>query len=151
MEILNKKIGQYFIVEDKEAGIVLTGSEIRCIKKQGMDISNSFIYIDQNNEAFLVNSNIPMASTIDGFQKYDPVRSRKLLLHKREIFKLKGMVAEKGYTIVPKKCYFVRNKLKCLISVVKGKKDYDKRQDIKERESNKEIERAMKKEQKVNF
>jgi SsrA-binding protein len=151
MEILNKKIGSYFIIEDYEAGMVLNGSEVRCIKNNGMDIKNAFVYIDNKNEAWLVNSNIPMSNTIDGFQKYDPIRSRKLLLNKREIFKIKGLISEKGYTVVPKKCYFVKNRLKCLISVVKGKKEYDKRQDIKERESNREIERYVKKEQKVNF
>lgn len=151
MEILNKKIGQYFIIEDKEAGIMLTGAEIKCISKQGMDISHSFVYIDQKDEAWLVNSNVPIMSTINSFKTYEPMRTRKLLLKKKEIFKLKGMIAQKGYTIVPKKCYFSNNKLKVLISVVKGKKDHDKRDDIKSRESNIEIQRHMKKEQKLNF
>lgn len=151
MEILNKKIGHFFVIDDYEAGIVLTGAEIRCIKKQGMDIKNSFVHIDHNNEAWLVNSNIPMALTISNQNEYNPIRTRKLLLNKREIFKIKTIVNEKGYTVIPKKCYFVRNKLKCLISVVKGKKEYDKRNDIKERDSNKEMQRAMKNIQKVNF
>ena len=151
MNIINKKINQYFVNEEFEAGIILTGAEIKCIRSRGMDINQSFIFIDNNNEVWLTNSNIPMTNQVSGFNNYDPIRSRKLLLNKKEIYKIKGMVSEKGFTIVPKKCYFKGQRLKCLVAVVKGKKEYDKRQDIKERESKVEMERAMKKTQKRNF
>lgn len=151
MNIVNKKIGQYFIEAEFEAGIMLTGAEIKCIRSRGMDISQSFVHIDPKGEVWLVNSNVPMLNSVAGLVPFDPVRSRKLLLNKKEIFKMKGMVTEKGFTIVPKKCYMKGQRLKCQIAVVKGKKEYDKRNDIKERESNREIERAMKKTQKVNF
>lgn len=144
MNIVNKKIGDYFIEAEFEAGIMLTGAEIKCIKARGMDITQSFIHIDPAGEVWLVNSNVPMTVQVGGSENFDPVRTRKLLLNKREIFKMKGMVAEKGFTIVPKKCYLKGRNLKCLIAVVKGKKSYDKRNDIKERESKREVDRAMK-------
>jgi len=144
MNIINKKIGNYFVEDEIEAGIMLTGAEIKCILDRGMDINQSFVHIDPAGEVWLVNSNIPMMASVVGIEHFDPVRTRKLLLHKKEIFKMKGMVAEKGYTIVPKKCYLKGRKLKCLIAVVKGKKIYDKREDIKERESKREVDRAMK-------
>lgn len=151
MNIQNKRISQYHIKEEFEAGIMLTGAEIKCIRARGMDISHSFIYIDQNNEVWLTNSNIPMTTTVVGFELFNPVRSRKLLLKRREIDKIKGMVSEKGYTIVPKKCYLKGQFLKCTIAVVKGKKDHDKRQDIKDRETKIEVQRAMQSKQRRHF
>src|SRR5690606_37253754 len=106
MNIVNKKINQYFVAEEFEAGIILTGAEIKCIRARGMDINQSFIFIDNNNEVWLTNSNIPMTNQVSGFNNYSPTRSRKLLLNKKEIYKMKGKVSEKGFTIVPNKCYF---------------------------------------------
>jgi SsrA-binding protein len=151
MNIVNKKIGNYFIQDEFEAGIMLSGAEIKCIRSRGMDINQSFVHIDAAGEAWLVNANIPVMSTVVGIEHFDPIRTRKLLLNKKEIFKIKGMITEKGYTVVPKKCYMKGQRLKVQIAVVKGKKEYDKRQDIKERESNREIERVMKKNQKTNY
>ncbi len=151
MNIINKKIGNFFIQDEFEAGIMLTGAEIKCIRSRGMDINQSFVHIDGKGEVWLVNANIPMMNTVIGLVPFEPTRSRKLLLNKREIHKILGMTTEKGYTVVPKKCYLKGQKLKVQIAVVKGKKEYDKRQDIKERESNREIERVMKKSQKTNY
>lgn len=151
MNIVNKKIGNYFIQDEFEAGIILTGAEIKCIRSRGMDINQSFVHVDNAGEAWLVNANIPVMATVVGIENFDPTRSRKLLLNKKEIYKITGMITEKGFTVVPKKCYLKGQRLKVKIAVVKGKKEYDKRQDIKERETNREIERVMKKSQKTKY
>ena len=133
MEILNKKARfDYFVEEEIEAGIALVGTEIKSIRKGSADLKESFVII-KNNEAFLLNSYIALYEQGNQFN-HDERRSRKLLLHKKEILKLKEKIKLQGLTLVPLKMYFKNGKVKVLIGVCKGKKNYDKRQTIKERD-----------------
>lgn len=133
MEILNKKARfDYFVEEEIEAGIALVGTEIKSIRKGSADLKESFVII-KNNEVFLLNSYIALYEQGNQFN-HDERRSRKLLLHKKEILKLKEKIKLQGLTLVPLKMYFKNGKVKILIGVCKGKKNYDKRQTIKERD-----------------
>ena len=133
MEILNKKARfDYFVEEEIEAGIALVGTEIKSIRKGSADLKESFVII-KNNEVFLLNSYIALYEQGNQFN-HDERRSRKLLLHKKEILKLKEKIKLQGLTLVPLKVYFKNGKVKILIGVCKGKKNYDKRQTIKERD-----------------
>lgn len=133
MEILNRDAKyNYFILEEIEAGIVLVGSEIKSIKKGSANLKDSFILI-KNNEAFLLNSYVDQYNMANQF-KHDERRTRKLLLHKKEIKKLNEKVKMGGLTLVPLKIYFKNGKAKVLVGLCKGKKTYDKRQTIKERD-----------------
>jgi SsrA-binding protein len=133
MEILNKKARfDYFVEEEIEAGIALVGTEIKSIRKGSADLKESFVII-KNNEVFLLNSYIALYEQGNQFN-HDERRSRKLLLHKKEILKLKEKIKLQGLTLVPLKMYFKNGKVKVLIGVCKGKKNYDKRQTIKERD-----------------
>ena len=133
MEILNKKARfDYFVEEEIEAGIALVGTEIKSIRKGSADLKESFILI-KNNEALLLNTYI--AHYLEGNQfNHDERRTRKLLLHKKEILKLKEKISMQGKTLVPLKMYFKNGKVKVLVGVCKGKKNYDKRETIKERD-----------------
>lgn len=133
MEIVNKKARfDYFVEEEIEAGIALVGTEIKSVRKGSVDLKDSFVHI-KNNEVFLINAYISQYTEANQFN-HDERRSRKLLLHKKEIKKLQDKVKIEGYTLVPLKMYFVKNHVKVLIGVCKGKKLYDKRETIKERD-----------------
>ncbi len=133
MEILNRDARyNYFILEELEAGIALVGTEIKSIKKGSANLKDSFIII-KNNEAFMINSYVALYSYGNQFN-HDERRTRKLLLHKKEIKKLSLRVKTEGLTLVPLKIYFKNGKAKVLIGVCKGKKNYDKRESIKERD-----------------
>ena len=133
MEIINKKARfDYFVEEEIEAGIALVGTEIKSVRKGSVDLKDSFVHI-KNNEVFLINTYISQYTEANQFN-HDERRSRKLLLHKKEIKKLQDKVKIEGYTLVPLKMYFVKNHVKVLIGVCKGKKLYDKRETIKERD-----------------
>jgi SsrA-binding protein len=133
MEIVNKKARfDYFVEEEIEAGIALVGTEIKSVRKGSVDLKDSFVHI-KNNEVFLINTYISQYTEANQFN-HDERRSRKLLLHKKEIKKLQDKVKIEGYTLVPLKMYFVKNHVKVLIGVCKGKKLYDKRETIKERD-----------------
>lgn len=133
MEIINKKARfDYFIEDEIEAGIVLVGSEIKSVRKGSVDLKDSFVHI-KNNEVFLINTYISQYTEANQFN-HDDRRSRKLLLHKKEIKKLQDKVKIEGYTLVPLKMYFKGSNAKILIGVCKGKKLYDKRETIKERD-----------------
>ncbi len=133
MEILNRDARyNYFILEELEAGIALVGTEIKSIKKGSANLKDSFIII-KNNEAFMINSYVALYSYGNQFN-HDERRTRKLLLHKKEINKLSLRVKTEGLTLVPLKIYFKNGKAKVLIGVCKGKKNYDKRESIKERD-----------------
>ena len=133
MEIINKKARfDYFIEDEIEAGIALVGTEIKSVRKGSVDLKDSFIHI-KNNEVFLINTYIAHYLEANQFN-HDERRSRKLLLHKKEIKKLQDKIKIEGYTLVPLKMYFVKNHVKVLIGVCKGKKLYDKRESIKERD-----------------
>ena len=133
MEILNKEARyNYFIDDEIEAGIALVGTEIKSVRKGSVDLKGSFVHI-KNNEAYLLNTYI--AHYLEGNQfNHDERRTRKLLLHKKEIKKLEEKIKLQGVTLVPLKLYFKNNKAKVLVGVCRGKKLYDKRETIKERD-----------------
>lgn len=133
MEILNRQANyNYFVLETYEAGIVLKGTEIKSIRAGKCNIKDSYAII-KNDEAFLLNCHISPYENGNQFN-HDETRTRKLLLNKREIFKLRDKVNIEGNTLIPLKIYFVKNKAKITIGVCKGKKNYDKRESIKEKD-----------------
>ena len=144
MEIINRKAKfDYFIEEEYEAGIVLTGTEIKSVRNGSCNIKDSYGII-RNDEIFLLNMFINHYKEGNIFN-HEETRTRKLLLHKKEISKIKKLIDLNGYTIVPLKLYFnQRNKLKVLLGVCKGKKDYDKRETIKQRDINREVKKNLK-------
>lgn len=137
MEIRNKKANfDYEIHESIECGIELTGTEIKSLRKGSAQLKDTYAII-RNNEVFLLNMYIAKYEEGSNFN-HDERRSRKLLLHKREIQKLKESVEKVGYTLVPLKAYLKNNRVKILLGVGKGKKTYDKRQAIKKRDLKRE-------------
>lgn len=133
MEILNRKATfNYFIEDSIEAGIELKGTEVKSIRNGSGDIKDAYVRI-KNNEVFITNMYIPKYDEGNIFN-HDERRERKLLLHKKEIKKLKSDLEVDGYTLVPLKVYFKRNKAKVLVGIAKGKKNYDKRASIKEKD-----------------
>ena len=139
----NKKAyHDYFILDTYEAGIVLTGTEIKSIRMGKVNIKDSYAII-RNNEIYLLNTHISLYEEGNRFN-HDEDRTRKLLLHKKEILKLKDKLEIEGYTLVPLKIYFVKNKAKVLIGVAKGKKNYNKKETIKERDIQREMEKSLK-------
>jgi len=145
--VQNKKASHdYFIEETIEAGIVLTGTEIKSIRHGRANLKDSFAKI-MDGEAFLWNMHI---SPFEQGNRHnvDPTRSRKLLLHKHQIFKLMGHVKEKGYALVPLKMYIKNGYAKVLIGLAKGKKNYDKRQDLAKKDAQREMARALRDRQK---
>lgn len=136
-EINNKKAYfNYFIEEEIESGIALLGTEIKSIRKGSVNIKDSYIRI-KNNEAYIINMYIAKYETGNVFN-HDEYRERKLLLHKKEIKKLKEECTISGYTLIPLKVYIKDSKAKVLIGVCKGKKLYDKRESIKKKDLEKE-------------
>ena len=143
MEILNRQASyNYFIEDTYEAGIVLKGTEIKSIRAGKCNIKDSYVII-RNNEAFLLNTHISPYEQGNIFN-HEETRTRKLLLNKKEILKLKDMVVLNGHTLIPLKAYFKNGRLKILIGVCKGKKNYDNRETIKERDIKREIARDFK-------
>ncbi len=132
----------YFIEETYEAGIVLQGTEIKSIRAGRVNLKDSFARI-HNGEAFVHNMHISPYEQGNRFN-HDPTRTRKLLLHKNEINKLIGYTQQKGYALVPLKLYIKNGFAKLLIGVGKGKKQHDKREDLKQKAAKREVERAMK-------
>lgn len=132
----------YFIEETYEAGIVLKGTEIKSIRAGRVNLKDSHARID-NGEVHLINMHI---SPYDHGNRYnhDPTRTRKLLLHKKEIDKLIGLTQRQGYTLVPLKLYIKNGFAKLLIGLGKGKKLYDKREDLKQKQMKRDIDRALK-------
>lgn len=139
----NKKAyHDFFILDTYEAGIELKGTEIKSVRKGSVNLKDSFIHI-KNDEAFIENMHIAPYEQGNRFN-HEPLRTRKLLLHKKQIKKLQKEVKENGLTIVPTKLYFNTSKLKVEVALARGKKLYDKRQDLKEKDSKRDIERALK-------
>lgn len=140
---VNKKANfDYAIEETIEAGIVLKGTEIKSIRKGKVQLRDAFILI-RNNEAWISNMHINPYEQ-GNIHNHDPVRVRKLLLHKKQIASLAGTMKEQGYSIIPLKMYIKNGFAKVLIGVGKGKKLYDKRQDLKEKEHKRDMQRAFK-------
>ena len=139
----NKKaFHDYFIEKKYEAGIELQGSEVKSIKQGKVSIKESFVG-DRNGEMFIYGMHVtPFKEAYD--QKIDPTRTRKLLLHKKEIDTLIGKKTQDGYTIVPLSVYEKNGLVKIELALAKGKKQYDKRETIKRKEADRRIDRALK-------
>lgn len=143
MEIKNKKAYfDYYVESEIEAGIVLTGTEIKSVRNGSVNIKDTYIRI-KNLEAFVINMYIAKYETSSIFN-HDEYQERKLLLHKKEIKKIKEKNGEEGYSLIPLKVYIKNGKAKLLIGICKGKKLYDKRATIKQRD----IDRSYR--QKIN-
>ena len=139
----NKKASfNYFLDEFFECGIVLTGTEIKSIRNHNPSLSDSYALI-RRGEVFLINMNIPVYDKGNIFN-HDPLRQRKLLLHKEEIQKLIKKTEQQGYTLVPTKVYLKDGLAKIEIALARGKKMYDKRETIKEKDIKREIAKNMK-------
>ena len=130
----------YFILETFEAGLVLTGTEVKSLRAGKASLGEAYATVE-NTEAWVRQMHIPPYEQGNRFNP-DPVRARKLLLHRAQIAKLEQAVAQKGLTIVPLRLYFSRGRAKLLIGIAKGKKVYDKRHAIAERDSKREMDRA---------
>lgn len=139
----NKKAYHDYFIEDKyEAGIVLHGTEVKSMRMGKCSIKEAFIRIE-NGEVFTYGMHVSPYEKGNIFNK-DPLRVKKLLLHKQEINKLTGKIAEKGYTLVPLQVYFKDGKAKVEIGLARGKKLYDKRQDIARKDQRREAEKELK-------
>jgi len=138
----NRRATHDYFVEDRfEAGIVLVGSEIKSIRAGQVQLREAYVRAD-GREVLLLNAHIATYDPAAG-QNHTPLRPRKLLLHKKEIAKLLEHVRQKGYTIIPLKMYLFKGRAKVEIALAKGKKQYDKRQVIAKRESQREMDRAL--------
>ncbi len=143
MEILNRKAKHdYFIEETYEAGIELTGTEIKSIRDGSANIKDSYGII-KNDEVFLLNMFISQYKEGNIFN-HNETRTRKLLLHKKEIKKIKDKLELQGLTLIPLKIYFKKNIAKVELGVCRGKKNYDKRETIKERDIKRNVEKTLK-------
>lgn len=143
MEIVNREARfNYFVLESIECGIVLTGTEIKSIRDGKCNLKDSYARI-RNNEIYLLNMNVAEYKEGNIFN-HNPKRTRKLLLHKNEILKLSSKIEQDGLTLVPLKLYFKKNKVKILLGLCKGKKTYDKRETIKERDLKREANKLQK-------
>ena len=139
MEIKNKKANfDYYIEESLECGIELKGTEIKSLRRGSGDLKDTFAII-RKGEVYLVNMYIAKYEEGNRFN-HEERRTRKLLLHKKEIKKLKEKVEREGYSLVPLKVYLLSGKVKVLLAVCRGKKNYDKRQSIKERDIQREVQ-----------
>jgi SsrA-binding protein len=131
----------YFIDEKLEAGIMLTGSEVKSVRNGRTNLRDGFVRID-GNAAWLENVHIsPYAQA--NVMNVEPMRPRKLLMHRKEIASLIGKVRQKGYTLIPLRVYFKRNHAKVEVGLARGKREYDKREAIAERDAKREIARVM--------
>lgn len=143
MEILNRKARHdYFIEEEIECGIVLKGTEIKSIRNGSCNFKDSYAII-KKGEVYVLNMFISHYDKGNIFN-HDETRSRKLLLHKKEIRKLENKIKLEGYTLIPLKLYFKNNKAKILLGLCKGKKNYDKRETIKERDIKRDLDKKLK-------
>src|SRR5690349_15799405 len=137
-----KAFHDYHLLETFEAGLVLLGTEVKAIREGRVNLRDSFARVE-DGEVFVYNVNISPYSH-RGYADHEPLRRRKLLLHRSEIRKLIGKTVEKGLTLVPVRMYFKDGRVKIAVSLAKGKKDYDKRQTIKRREADRETRAAIK-------
>lgn len=137
----------YNLLEKYEAGLVLQGQEVKAIKNNRISLAGSFVTIRKTPklEAYLLNANIPSYQPKNAPPDYDETRSRKLLLRKNEINSLIGKISQKGLTLVPIRVYLKRGLVKLEFAVGKGKRKTDKRETIKKRETQREIQREIKK------
>jgi len=139
----NKKAFHDYFIEDKyEAGLILAGWEVKAIRASRVQLKEAYVVI-KNGEIFLIGAHISPLATASTHVHPDATRSRKLLLHAEEISKLIGKVERAGYTLVPLDMHYKRGRIKLEIGLAKGKKQHDKRQSAKERETDREVQRAM--------
>ena len=144
MEIVNRKAKyNYQIFDTIESGIVLTGTEIKSLRLGKANIRDSYVRV-KNNEMYIINMHISSYENGNIFN-HDETRERKLLLHKKEIYKFRDKIKLEGYTIVPLKVYLKNGRAKVLIGLAKGKKNYDKREDIKKRDIERNIRARLRK------
>jgi len=132
----------YHLLETFEAGIALLGTEVKAIRERRVNLRDSFARVE-DGEIFLYNVNISSYSH-RGYADHEPLRRRKLLLHRQEIRKLIGKTVERGMTLVPVRLYFKNGRVKVAVSLAKGKKEYDKRETVKRRETDRETRAAIK-------
>jgi SsrA-binding protein len=137
-----KAFHDFHILETFEAGVALLGTEVKAIREGRVNLRDSFARVE-DGEVFLYNVNISSYSH-RGYADHEPLRRRKLLLHRDEIRKLIGKTIERGMTLVPVRLYFKKGRVKVALSLAKGKKDYDKRETIKRRETERETRAAVK-------
>jgi len=137
-----KAFHDYFIEDTLEAGIALSGTEVKSLREGKANLKDSYVLV-KGGEVFLLNCHISPYSH-GNIMNHDPVRTRKLLLHRKEIDRMSGKAAAKGYTLIPLKIYFKASFAKVEIGLAKGKRLFEKRDTIKEREARREIEKAMK-------
>ena len=137
-----KAFHDFHLLETFEAGLVLLGTEVKAIREGRVNLRDSFARVE-GGEAFIYNVHISPYSH-RGYADHEPLRRRKLLLHRSEIRKLIGKTVEKGMTLVPTRLYFKDGRVKVAVSIAKGKKDYDKRETIKKRETDRETRAAVK-------
>jgi SsrA-binding protein len=137
-----KAFHDFHLLETFEAGIVLLGTEVKAIREGRVNLRDSFARVE-DGEVFLYNVNISPYSH-RGYADHEPLRRRKLLLHRDEIRKLIGKTVEKGMTLVPVRLYYKKGRVKVAVSLAKGKKEYDKRETIKRREADRETRAAIK-------
>lgn len=138
----------YNIIETFESGIALHGTEVKSVRDARVNLKESYARVE-NGELFLYNMHISPYEQGNRFN-HEPLRPRKLLMHRREINRLGGYVQEKGFTLVPLSLYLRRGKVKVELALARGKRDYDKRHDIAERDAKREMERAFKERQQYN-
>jgi SsrA-binding protein len=137
-----KAFHDYHILDTLEAGLALLGTEVKAIREGRVNLRDSYASVDRG-EVFVHNVSISPYSH-RGYADHEPLRKRKLLLHRREILKLTGKTTEKGMTLVPLRMYFKNGRVKVAVGLAKGKKDYDKREAIKQRETERETRAAVK-------
>jgi SsrA-binding protein len=137
---------EYEFLEKFEAGLALLGFEVKAIKTGHISLQGAYVII-RNNEAWLLNANIPAYQAKNTPTAYEPTRSRKLLLHKAEISSLIGKSKQKGLTLVPLRVYTKKAKIKLEFSLARGKKEFDKREQIKKREFEREKQKALRSKQ----
>ncbi|MEE8329797.1 MAG: SsrA-binding protein SmpB [Thermodesulfovibrionia bacterium] len=138
-----KAYHDYSIEETYEAGISLLGTEVKSMREGKVNLKDSYAVI-KGNEVFLFNCHVSPYSH-GNIQNHDPLRTRKLLLHRREIDKLWGKLSQRGFTLIPLRIYFKRGKAKVEIGLVRGKRKYEKREALKEKEAQREIQRHLRK------
>jgi SsrA-binding protein len=137
-----KAFHDFHLLDTFEAGLVLLGTEVKAIREGRVNLRDSFARVE-GDEVFIYNVHISPYSH-RGYADHEPLRRRKLLLHRSEIKKLIGKTVEKGMTLVPTRLYFKDGRVKVAVSIAKGKKDYDKRETIKKRETDRETRAAVK-------
>ncbi|MCU1384183.1 MAG: smpB [Acidobacteria bacterium] len=137
-----KAFHDFHLLDTFEAGLVLLGTEVKAIREGRVNLRDSFARVE-DGEVFIYNVHISPYSH-RGYADHEPLRKRKLLLHRSEIKKLIGKTVEKGMTLVPTRLYFKDGRVKVAVSIAKGKKDYDKRETIKKRETERETRAAVK-------